>query len=239
MEYAFKSDIGRHREINEDYLYAGSFGDYYVFVIADGMGGHLAGEVASKLAVESIIAFIEDKSHMLEDTVRIISESIRYANEEIYRLSKSPDYNNMGTTCELVIIKDETAFIGHVGDSRVYRLRGENLEQVTRDHSLINDLLDSGSISEYEANKMPQKNIITRALDGQGPLNIDIHELDLAKGDFILICTDGVSGAINDQQIKAIIRGNADLELAVDSLIDASNDAGGLDNSSVILVEKR
>lgn len=239
MIFSYKSDIGKKRNSNEDYCLAKKENDFYIFIVADGMGGHLAGEVASKLAVESIESYIEDHKDMLEDTVRLITESMTYANKLVYEEAMKPDQKDMGTTCELLITKDGKCFIGHVGDSRTYIYSKGNFRQVTRDHSLINDLLESGSISQEEAKLMPQKNIITRALGSEETLNIDVLEIDLDKDDKILMCTDGVSGSLTDEEMKNILLENPDLDKAANQLIAKANEAGGLDNSTVILAEKR
>lgn len=239
MKSAMKTDIGNHREINEDYGISTAIEDSYIYIVADGMGGHLAGEVASKMAIETIISFIENNKNMLDQPVKLINAAVEYANKEIYNKSKDPDFKNMGTTCELLIAKANKAYIGHVGDSRVYLIRDNNIFQITRDHSLINDLVASGSISEDEALKIPQKNIITRALGSEEAISADIHEVDIEKGDFILLCTDGVTGELEDETIRDIIVSAEDLETKVETIIKLSNDAGGYDNSTAILVEKR
>lgn len=239
MKFSYKSDIGKKRNSNEDYCLAKEENGFYIFIVADGMGGHLAGEVASKLAVESIESYIDSHKDMLNDTVRLITESMTYANKVVYEEAMKPDQKDMGTTCELLIAKNDKCFVGHVGDSRTYFYTKGDLKQVTRDHSLINDLLESGSISQEEAKAMPQKNIITRALGSEETLNIDVLEINLDKNDMILMCTDGVSGSLTDEEIQSILNDYTDLDTAVNQFILKANEAGGLDNSTVILAEKR
>lgn len=239
MKSVIRSDIGKHRDINEDYGLITKINDTFVYIVADGMGGHLAGEVASKMAIEKIVQYLEDNSDKSNKCVRMINDAVIYANDQIFEKSQNPEYKNMGTTCELVLVYDNKAYVGHVGDSRVYKLSKGELTQITRDHSLINDLVDSGSISKDEAKSLPQKNIITRALGSEEEISVDILEFDLSKDDIILICTDGVTGGLSDEILRKTLSTDKSLDKKADEIIQLSNDAGGFDNSTVILAEMR
>lgn len=239
MKSVIRSDIGKHRDINEDYGLITKVNNTYVYIVADGMGGHLAGEVASKMAIEKIVQYLEENSDRSDQCVEIIQDSVVYANDQVFLKSLNPEYKNMGTTCELVLVNDGKAYVGHVGDSRVYILNADGLRQVTRDHSLINDLVDSGSISKDEAKNLPQKNIITRALGSEEEITVDIHECNLSMGDIIFICTDGVTGGLSDETLQETLSSDKTLDEKADEIIKMSNDAGGFDNSTVILAEMR
>lgn len=239
MISAMKTDIGLQRNANEDYCLSTKINNIYVYIVADGMGGHLAGEVASKLAVDSIYEYLNENIKQYDSLVKIIKDSLDYANGKIYKKSTDPAYKDMGTTIELVLVDGCNVYLGHVGDSRVYIKKNNKFKQITRDHSLINDLLESGSISESEADRMPQKNIITRALGGDIKLDSDIHEITISKGDIIFICTDGVTGCLDDEEIFDVLIEDIDIEDKAEKIIKLSNQAGGYDNSTIIIAEKR
>ncbi|MDO5717931.1 MAG: Stp1/IreP family PP2C-type Ser/Thr phosphatase [Tissierellia bacterium] len=240
MEIAVKSDIGRHRDLNEDSFFVEQNNDFTILIVADGMGGHLAGEVASKIATESINEYIKDNFSKIDIKSDLIENALKWANDKIYEKSSSDSsLSNMGTTCDAVLIVDNTAYIGHVGDSRVYLNRENKLRQLTKDHTLINDLIDSGSVSCEEAKYMKQKNIITRALGGESRLNVDKFEIELIGNDKILLCSDGLTNGVSDTDIKEVLEMEISAEEKANMLIYMSNASGGYDNTTVIIGEMR
>ncbi|WP_425540220.1 Stp1/IreP family PP2C-type Ser/Thr phosphatase [Microaceticoccus formicicus] len=239
MEFGGKTDIGKCRDLNEDSLLINKTDDYYLFVVADGMGGHLAGEVASKLAVDSINYYISQNFHSIDNKLDLINHALLYANSKIYEQSISDSrYANMGTTCDAAICIDDNVYIGHVGDSRVYLYDGK-IKQITRDHSLVADLIESGSLTEEEAKNTRQKNIITRALGGDNKLIVDLHHVKIKSKDILLLCSDGLTNGIDDNRIKEVLEMKISPEEKSDMLIYMSNASGGYDNSTVVVAEKR
>ncbi len=240
MEFGGKTDIGKCRDLNEDSLLTSKNDGYYLFVVADGMGGHLAGEVASKLAVDSINHYIRQNFHSTDDKLDLINHALLYANSEIYEKSISDSrYANMGTTCDAAICIDDDVYIGHVGDSRVYLYSDGIITQITRDHSLVADLIESGSLTEEEAKNTRQKNIITRALGGDNRLTVDVHQIKIKSQDILLLCSDGLTNGIDDNSIKEVLEMKISPEEKSDMLIYMSNASGGYDNSTVVVAEKR
>lgn len=240
MEYSKKTDIGRHRDLNEDSVYAEEFEGYHLFIVADGMGGHLAGEVASQLAIDSVEHYVSNNFLSEDDKLQLVNEAMLYANSSINKKSNSdPQYSNMGTTCDTVLYTDGTIYIGHVGDSRVYLYRDGEVKQLTRDHSLINDLIESGSLTIDEAKKNKQRNIITRALGGEYSLVVDLHKYEILNGDIILLCSDGLTNGVDDESIKSVLMDESSTADKSNKLIELSNASGGYDNSSVVVAEKR
>lgn len=236
MQHSYKSDVGMHRELNEDSCFIENFEDYSIYIIADGMGGHQAGEVASNMAVEYIASYVRANFEKGEE-LPILNEAFKFANNLICdRSEKDDSMSNMGTTCDAVLISDGIAYIGHVGDSRVYHMSDNIFSQVTRDHSLYNDLVESGNVKKEEIDQMKVKNIITRALGGERNLLVDQYKLKLKAGDYIFLCSDGVSNQISDKELESTILSSDDLSLVTDSLIEKANAYGGFDNSTVILV---
>ena len=244
MEIGVKTSKGKIREINQDSYYISTDRKYPLFIIADGMGGHKAGEIASKMAVEIISSTflneIKDKSVELDDDILInaIRNSIYKANEEIYKKSiENEEYSGMGTTVTMAYESKDKLFIGHVGDSRAYLFRGNNLYQLTKDHSLVEELINNGSITREEARFHPQKNIITRALGTDEDVEIDLLVKEKLEGDILLLCTDGLTNMLNDNEIKELLIENQDIQKACELMVQLSNEKGGLDNISVVAVK--
>jgi len=228
------TDVGNFRKVNEDYI------DYYtdetkrIYVIADGMGGHNAGEIASKLAVENTISYINslDKLEDLEDSIK---KAVWDSNNKIYELSKSKaDLNGMGTTLTACLIKGNDMVIAHVGDSRCYIIKDKAISQVTKDHSLVQQLLDEGSITESEADNHPNRNIITRALGTNSTIDVDIIKMEINGIEKIILCTDGLSNLVNEQELYDFVMNNDD---CCAELIELSKSRGTKDNISVIVFE--
>jgi len=242
MEVGAKTSIGRIRDINQDSYYISPNNKYPLFIIADGMGGHKAGEIASKMAVEIISSSLEnDSENIIMDENYIINRiknSIWRANDEIYKKSlERNECSGMGTTVTLVWDINGKFYIGHVGDSRAYLLRGNNLYQITEDHSLVEELIRNGSISREEAKHHPQKNIITRAVGTNKDIEVDIIVEDKYKGDILLLCTDGLTNMLNDDEIKELLLVNENIQKACEYLVELSNNKGGFDNISVVAIK--
>ena len=222
------TDVGRQRQSNEDSFYESP----PVFAVADGMGGARAGEVASRMAVE---AFGEAADRDAGPEARL--ESIaRLANRRIYELAQGDDaYRGMGTTLTAVIVGGREIAVGHVGDSRLYRLRGGELERLTTDHSLVEEYVRAGRLAPEEAESHPQKSIITRALGVEADVDVDTLTCDACDGDVYLICSDGLTGMVAESEVADILVNRSSLEQAGRALIDAANRAGGRDNITVVL----
>jgi PPM family protein phosphatase len=226
--YAVASDTGRRRRRNEDnYVVAPP-----LFAVADGMGGAQAGEVASQLAASALEGGNADAR---EGTQRV-DELIQEANRRIFdRASTDPSASGMGTTMTVALVEGMTVAIGHVGDSRAYLVRGEQMEQLTEDHSLVNELLKSGKLSEEEAQVHPQRSVITRAVGTDPDVDVDGFTIEAEEGDVFLICSDGLSDMVEDEEILELVHANRDdLEKAVRALVGAANRGGGEDNITAV-----
>jgi len=242
MEIGVKTSKGKIREINQDSYYISADENCPLFIIADGMGGHKAGEVASKLAVEIISSSFENQIKNIEmddnSIINAIKNSIWRANDEIYRKSiENEEYSGMGTTVTMAYETNGNIFIGHVGDSRAYLLRDNTLYQITKDHSLVEELVKNGTITREEARFHPQKNIITRAVGTNKEVEIDLIVKERTKGDILLLCTDGLTNMLNDEEIKELLIINDDMQKACELLVQLSNEKGGLDNISVVAIK--
>ena len=231
-----KSDIGLIRQTNEDSY---KCINPNLYIVADGMGGHLAGEVASKMAVNVIKNYIFTHIDSELDLENLLKNAILEANKMIFeKAHQDKNYLGMGTTVSIVYCRDTQFFWGHVGDSRIYLLRNNELIQITKDHSLVWDLLESESITKAEAKVHPQRNILTRAVGVDENLLVDTGACDLFKNDKLLLCTDGLTNMLNEDCIKkAILSENIDLKESIDFLVSAAIAAGGSDNITVILSE--
>jgi protein phosphatase len=228
VAYAVASDTGRKRRRNEDnYVVAPP-----LFAVADGMGGAQAGEVASQLAASTLEAGDSDG---LDGTKRI-DALIQEANRQIFdRASTDPTASGMGTTMTVALVEGMTVAIGHVGDSRAYLVRGEQMEQLTEDHSLVNELLKSGKLSEEEAQIHPQRSVITRAVGTDPDVDVDGFTIEAEEGDVFLICSDGLTDMVEDEEILELLHANRDdLEKAVKALVAAANRGGGEDNITAV-----
>jgi PPM family protein phosphatase len=226
--YAVASDTGRRRRRNEDnYVVAPP-----LFGVADGMGGAQAGEVASQLAASALES---GDPEALEGTKRL-DALIQEANRRIYdRASTDPTASGMGTTMTVALVEGMTVAIGHVGDSRAYLVRGEQMEQLTEDHSLVNELLKTGKLSEEEAHVHPQRSVITRAVGTDPDVDVDGFTIEAEDGDVFLICSDGLSDMVDDEQILEVVHSNRDdLDNAVKALVAAANKGGGEDNITAV-----
>lgn len=229
-----KSDIGHVRKTNEDsYVFAPP----ELFVVADGMGGHEAGEIASGLAVATIEEHVRKYAGNVE-TAELLLHAISQANQSIFQMAQQkPECSGMGTTVTAVYIEGETVYWGHVGDSRLYLLRERNLLQLTQDHSLVGELLQSGSITPEEAQVHPHRNILTRAVGATELLQVDCGSFTWSPQDQILLCTDGLTGMVSDNDIKNILIECSAVAAKVEQLVAMALAEGGYDNVTAILVE--
>jgi serine/threonine protein phosphatase PrpC len=227
-EEAVRTDTGRQRNANEDSF----FTDAPLFVIADGMGGAQAGEVASKAAAESFAQGLPEAP-----PERVLEETIEGANRTIHELArKDPSLAGMGTTVTAAIVdlEAEEVAIGHVGDSRAYRLRGGRFEQLTRDHSLVEEMRRKGQLTDAQAEDHPQRSIITRALGPEPEVQVDLQTVPAQSGDVFLICSDGLTTMLDDEKIAHVLGRATSLQSAVRALVDEANRAGGRDNITVV-----
>jgi protein phosphatase len=242
------TDVGKKRKGNEDSLFVNA--EQGLFVVADGMGGHAAGEVASKVAVESINDFVvltagdEEitwpfglDENMSYDGNRL-KTAIRFANRKVLEATRErSEYEGMATTVAAVLVDGESANIGHVGDSRVYLLRDGKIEQLTSDHSWVNEQIQSGVISSDQARSHPLRNVVTRALGGKPDLQVDMMVHKAKAGDLLLLCSDGLTTMMGDEEIaKVAAEAGADLGKAAKALVAAANAHGGEDNITVLLL---
>ena len=238
MKTFYMTDVGRKREINQDYVFAtdeplGALPN--LLVVADGMGGHKAGDFASKYTVEVLE---EELKHTLkENPEEILRDAVRTANHKLIEAAgKDIKLEGMGTTLVAATVIDHSLYFVNVGDSRLYLINQE-IRQLSRDHSLVEEMLRLGGINEEEAKHHPDKNIITRAIGGKENVEADFFEHHLKKGDIILMCTDGLCNMVDDEEIFAIIKGARDIVEAGQSLIDRANANGGKDNIGVVLAQ--
>ncbi|MCH5252735.1 MAG: Stp1/IreP family PP2C-type Ser/Thr phosphatase [Lachnospiraceae bacterium] len=232
------TDTGRVRTSNQDYVFCeenaiGSFPN--LFLVADGMGGHKAGDTASRMCVEEIVSRIQKAER--KTPVGIMEQAIESANRMIYEKStEAEELAGMGTTIVGTTIQNNTAYIVNVGDSRLYQMR-DVLQQITVDHSLVEEMVQSGEIQKDEMRTHPNKNIITRALGTDMAVRPDCFEIEVREGDVLLLCSDGLSNMLDDVEIEKIVRENIeDMKKAGESLVRQANEAGGKDNISVILI---
>lgn len=227
-DQAYATDTGRQRSANEDSVFVRA----PVFVIADGMGGAQAGEVASKVAAESF-----DRELPAAAPERVLTETIEAANRAIHdRARTDPELTGMGTTTTAMIVdlEGEAVAIGHVGDSRAYRLRGGKFERLTRDHSLVEEMRRKGQLTDAQAEDHPQRSIITRALGPEPEVKVDVQTVPAQAGDVFLICSDGLTTMLDDEHIARVLSRASSMDAAVRALVDEANRAGGRDNITVI-----
>lgn len=246
IEVAGRTDVGRKRAHNEDSfaLYA----DHGLYLVADGMGGHASGEVASKMAVDTMKEFFEstsvdsektwpykmDRSKGYEEN-RLIT-GVKLSNLRIFQSAKeNPKQRGMGTTLVALFAVEDGIYIAHVGDSRVYRIRGGQLEQLTEDHSLLNDYKKMKKLSDEEIEAFPHKNVIVRALGMKDTVKVDTRFERPEKDDILLLCSDGLAGPVSDEEILDIVKAAPDLKAGTDELIDKANYNGGPDNITAVL----
>lgn len=246
---AAKTDVGQKRQGNEDrFCLDPALG---LYVVADGMGGHAAGEVASRLAVETIrewmgkylsgadAAIVGPAAAAGSAEANFLLSSIRLANRIIFDSAKDRhEYAGMGTTVVAVLARDDRFVLAHVGDSRIYRIRRDDIFQISRDHSFVQEQVDSGMMSAAEAHQSQYRHMITRALGLKESVDVDLTEQPARPGDVLLLCSDGLSDLLDDEDMLAAVRAHADnLDKACQALVDRANSKGGDDNITVLVVQ--
>ncbi|MDO5424104.1 MAG: Stp1/IreP family PP2C-type Ser/Thr phosphatase [Eubacteriales bacterium] len=233
------TDVGRRRSSNQDYVYISEkpIGNLpNLFVVADGMGGHNAGDLASRYAVEALVKSIR-KEKKEKNPIPIIGKAIEAANEEVLKkASTDPVLTGMGTTMVAATVSKGCLYVANVGDSRLYLIR-DRIRQVTRDHSLVEEMVRLGELTEEEARNHPDKNIITRAIGVRKNVRIDFFDEDLEGEDTILMCSDGLSNMVTDEDMEGIVKNCSTLQEAALRLIETANENGGRDNIAVVLVK--
>ncbi|MBE5978244.1 MAG: Stp1/IreP family PP2C-type Ser/Thr phosphatase [Paenibacillaceae bacterium] len=238
MKACAMTDTGRVRSANQDYVFS-SIEPVGVlpnlFLVADGMGGHQAGDYASRFIAENLVAHFK----MAKDTgtIAVLKDGIEKVNQLLYQESKKkPELNGMGTTLVAAVVEDSTMYVANVGDSRLYLIRNQ-LKQITRDHSYVEELVSLGQLERGSKDYREKKNIITRAVGTEDKLEIDFFEVSLEPGDYILLCSDGLSNMLEDAEIEEIICSELELPEKAEKLITVANDNGGKDNIAVVLME--
>lgn len=235
-----KTDIGKAREINQDYYSISKPEDHLqLFILADGMGGYNGGEVASRLATEAAKSYIENNfnqiEHTKEEILNLIKNAVEYANMVVFEKSKSvSELEGMGTTLDICFIYNNKIYIGHVGDSRVYRIRGDLIRKLTKDHSYVQQLVEDGKITREEADHHPKKNMLTKALGCTAYVEPDIRARNLEAGDILVMCSDGLTNMVEEKEIYRVVKENP--EASPKTLVDLANKAGGYDNITVITI---
>ena len=238
MKAYSKTDIGSKRTMNQDSVYCnensvGSFQN--LFIVADGMGGHKAGDYASRLCVEKIVNAVEQSKSITP--VTILEEAVTEANKGVLEEAKAnAEYEGMGTTMVACTLQKDTLYIANIGDSRLYIIN-DDIKQITKDHSWVEEMVKKGELTESQARIHPQKNIITRALGIDEVVHADYFEIDVKPDDKILMCSDGLTNMVEDEDIEYIIRHSSSIEKAVENLVEKANENGGKDNITVILVQ--
>lgn len=232
------TDVGRQRNMNQDYVFStvkpvGNLPN--LFIVADGMGGHKAGDLASKFSVNTFIDCV--KNSVSSKPVQIMSDAINHTNEELLKLaSTSEDYRGMGTTFVVAVIYGRSMYVANIGDSRLY-LADRELKQVTRDHSYVEEMVQMGTLNREDARTNEYKNVITRAIGGAENVIPDFFEIEIEDNSRILMCTDGLTNMVTDKEIESVMLGHDDIMNKADKLVMMANQNGGKDNISVIIIE--
>ncbi len=239
MRSSGRTDTGSKRSNNQDSIF---FSDEPVgtlpnlYIVADGMGGHRAGDKASRMAIDITVEFI--KKSTLENPIAILKRAMIYANNEIYKAAnKDPDLNGMGTTMVAAVALYDKLYVANVGDSRLYVINND-IRQITLDHSLVEEMIRNGELERKKGRNHPEKNIITKAMGSKDEVMPDFFEIDIQPDDKYLLCSDGLSNMVEDDEIRDIVVDYQDLEDIAKALIDRANYYGGSDNISVVVVSK-
>jgi serine/threonine protein phosphatase PrpC len=235
-----RTDIGKARDMNQDYYYIpSSENDLQIYILADGMGGYNGGEIASKLAVQTVRDYIENNfdkiEHTKEEILNMIKKSMENANSVVYEESKKDDnLQGMGTTLDVCFIYNNKIYIGHVGDSRVYLIRKEIARKITKDHSYVQQLVEDKKITREEAEHHPKKNMLLKALGCTSYVEPDIRARNIEKDDIFLMCSDGLTNMVEESKMYEVVEQYK--EKAPEILVNLANDVGGYDNITVITI---
>ena len=236
-----KSDVGKVREMNQDYYYiSNSLDEIQLYMLADGMGGYNGGEIASKLAIQSAKNYIENNFKTIEkdkdSIIQLLASSMEYANMVVYEKSKeNKELDGMGTTLEIVLIYNNKAYIGHIGDSRIYRIRKSFIRKLTQDHSYVQKLVKDGQITQEQAEHHPKKNMLMKALGCNAFVEPDVMVKGFLKDDIIVMSSDGLTNLVNQEEIYNHAKEN--IELATKELVDMANERGGYDNITLVIIK--
>ena len=240
MDFFAKTDKGRKRRMNQDYVFAtskpvGALPN--LFLLADGMGGHKAGDFASRFAVEEFRKYISEAPKDIP-SVQLIQNAISSVNERLYKLSmEDENYSGMGTTLVSSFIDDNVITVSNIGDSRAYIIHGNTIKQITRDHSYVEEMVRRGFMRRGSQDYLNSRNIITRAVGIEPRVAADFFEVELSDGDYFLMCSDGLSNMADNESIRNIVRERNSVENKVQALIDIANINGGKDNIGIVLVD--
>lgn len=247
MEYYLKSHVGKVRSNNEDFI--GHFplcDGVHIFVVSDGMGGHNKGEVASRIATTTVISAMENQKSQIENFIEtgklqsvmdLLINSIKMANHAVYEEGEKEEFFGMGTTMVAAVITGDRLMVANVGDSRCYLMRDDKVKQLTKDNSFVQELVESGIITPEQAATHAQKNVITRAIGTDCDIKVDTYEFELEDEDLIMLCSDGLTNMIKDEELLKILFSTVNLEEKANGLIDKALENGGLDNISLICIK--
>lgn len=233
------TDIGKKRKMNQDYVYrndepVGALPNIYI--VADGMGGHRAGDYASRFSVEETVRQIRSSQETAPR--EIIGKALRRVNSQLYFTSgHSEEMKGCGTTIVIAVVTGDELLCANVGDSRLYIIGESAIRQVTIDHSLVQEMIQAGSLTREKARRHPDKNVITRAVGAENYIDVDFFRTRLNRGDVLLMCTDGLTNMVEDERIRELVRQPGSLQERAQALIDMANEAGGVDNVSVVLID--
>jgi PPM family protein phosphatase len=238
LTVAARTDVGMIRSGNEDAFFAHATRERGLFIVADGMGGHAAGEVASEMTVQIVSRELGEVGPMDDGAVGRVADSIQMANRAVYeRTIQESDKQGMGTTASILMVSDGRFLIGQVGDSRVYLLRDGALRQITKDHSYVQEQVDAGLLTPEQARYHPYSNVITRCVGAGESVEPDTYTGDLRAGDVFLVASDGLTGMVDDRRLQQLLLSRASAGRVVDALIAEANYRGGLDNITAIVVQ--
>jgi protein phosphatase len=229
------TDTGLVRDHNEDYFSCKTLKESTLFIVADGMGGHDAGEVASRLAVETACKEVQDGAKGDYDPQKLLEQAVQRANAEVIREGVSKG-SNMGTTLTLALMTQDRAYIASVGDSRTYWIENGSIRQITEDHSLVAKLVSAGKLTREESRNHPKANLLYRTIGFDENVKVDTFKVDLKRGDSLLLCTDGLWGEVTDEDIHRVCAEEKDLKTACARLIQVANENGGKDNITAVVV---
>ena len=237
--HAARTDVGMIRSGNEDNFTVDSRSERGIFIVADGMGGHAAGEVASEMAVQIVQQELEAVRDLDgEDVVQLVANALKHANRAIHeRTLTEVDKQGMGTTASVLVLAGSRYLIGQVGDSRVYLLRAGKFEQLTKDHSYVQEQVDAGYLTPEQARYHPYSNVITRCVGASPEVQPDVYSGDVRVGDLFLVASDGLTGMVDDRRLQILLMSRAEPERKVHALISEANGRGGLDNITAIVIQ--